>query len=320
MPIQLDNGRLRLVVAPELGACAIRFDALTSKGPLPLFRPGSEATRDPNRMGLYPLLPWSNRIASAGFVWRGRHYSLDANMAGEPLPIHGDGWQQPWRVESLDQVEVRLGLRSCWQPPFDYRAALRYRLDAASLDVTLSLTHLGSQPAPYGLGLHPWFPRSADVRLEAPADGVWMVDADQLPTHWQRLEPAAAWDFTSASALPAGRIDNLFTGWSGRATLSWPERDVSLEIATTPALSRYLLFSPGAQADFFCFEPVSHTVDAHHFEAPASHGLVELQQGQRLAQQWCFCLTERATRGAGGAYAGWAVAASKESVNVSQQD
>ncbi|EWH01852.1 aldose epimerase family protein [Halomonas sp. BC04] len=46
-------------------------------------------------MGLYPLLPWSNRISAGGFDWRGQHYPLAGNLAGEPLPIHGDGWQRP---------------------------------------------------------------------------------------------------------------------------------------------------------------------------------------------------------------------------------
>ncbi|RCV86191.1 aldose 1-epimerase [Billgrantia montanilacus] len=295
MAIRLDNGRLQLVVAPELGGCVVRFDALTAAGPLPLFRPGSEAGHDPNKMGLYPLLPWSNRISGGGFDWRGRHYSLAANLAGESLPIHGDGWQRPWQVEHQGQTELRLGLCSSWQPPFDYRAVLTYRLEEGSLTVELMLTHLGDIPAPYGLGLHPWFPRSANVRLEAPADGVWEVDVAQLPTRWHRLEAGDPWSYSTAASLPAGRIDNLFTGWNGQALLNWPERGIALDVTTLPNLSRYLLFSPGEDADFFCFEPVSHDVDAHHFPDPMAHGLVELQRGQSLRQQWCFCLAE-ATR------------------------
>lgn len=290
MAIRLENGRLRLVVAPELGGCVVRFDALTTDGPLPLFRPGNEASHEPNEMGLYPMLPWSNRISAGGFDWRGQHYPLTANLVGEPLPIHGDGWQRPWRVEHQGQAELRLSLCSSWQPPFDYRAGLIYRLDEGGLTVELMLTHLGRAPAPYGLGLHPWFPRSDDVCLRAPANGVWEVDVAQLPTRWHHLEAGDPWHFAVVASLPAGRIDNLFTGWSGRALLNWPERGVALEVDTVPALSRYLLFSPGERADFFCFEPVSHEVDAHHFTEPIAHGLVELQRGQSLKQQWRFSL------------------------------
>ncbi|MBA2779632.1 aldose 1-epimerase [Billgrantia kenyensis] len=281
--LTLDNGQLSVVVAPELGASLVRFDALTPAGPVALMRPGGTGERDPNRLAMYPLVPWSNRIAEGGFEWRGRHYPLAANLPGEPLPIHGDGWQRPWQVEaqhesSQHEPELRLSLRSWQQPPFDYRAELTYRLDNAALEVTLTVTHLGEGAAPYGLGLHPWFPRTADVRLEAEAEGVWEVDADQLPTAWRRVSPGEPWDFACEAALPERRIDNLFTGWIGEARLCWPQRDISLSI--TANATRYLVFSPDAQADFFCFEPVSHAVNAHRFDESSGHGLVVLYTGQ----------------------------------------
>ncbi|MDR5906992.1 aldose 1-epimerase [Franzmannia qiaohouensis] len=284
----LDNGQLRLVVAPCNGASVVRFEALTPAGSVPLLRPGEGPDDDPNRMGMYPLLPWSNRISGGGFHWRGRDHRLLANLAGEPLPIHGDGWQQPWRVVALAPERMRLALHSDWQPPFDYRALLDYRLEGASLVVDLHLTHLGKLPIPYGAGMHPWFVRTPDVRLSAPASGVWEVDAAQLPSHWRRLNADDPWQFADNAVLPEGRIDNLFTGWRGRGRLGWPRRGLSMAFSVAPRLSRYLVFSPGYDADFFCFEPVSHTVDAHHFNDPLGEGLVELASGESLGQRWRF--------------------------------
>lgn len=288
MTITLDNGRLRLVVNPQIGGAVVRFDSLTERGPEPLMRPGSEAERDPNRLAMYPLVPWSNRIGGGSFAWRGQHYPLAPNLPGEALPIHGDGWQRTWQIETQTPHELRLALRSCEQPPFDYRAELVYRLDGACLEVTLAVTHLGKTPAPYGLGLHPWFPRSVDVRLEAVAEGVWEVDSTQLPSEWRQLTSEESWNFSYGSGLPVDRIDNLFTGWGGRSELHWPERGVTLQIEADA--SRYLVFSPGEQADFFCFEPVSHDVDAHHFDDPQRHGLVELGMGERHAMRCRFRL------------------------------
>ncbi|GKW49874.1 aldose 1-epimerase [Halomonas sp. NCCP-2165] len=288
MTITLDNGRLRLVVAPAIGGAVVRFDALTEGGPVALMRPGVDDERDPNRLAMYPLVPWSNRISTGGFAWRGRHYPLAANLVSEPLPIHGDGWQRPWRIEAHEGHALRLVLRSREQPPFDYRAELVYRLEAESLLVELAVTHLGAIPAPYGVGLHPWFLRSADVRLEAPAEGVWEVDAAQLPIAWRRLEAGAAWNFSIPSALPGGKIDNLFTGWSGRALVRWPEERMALEVTAAPQASRYLVYSPGAEADFFCFEPIDHDVDAHHAADPLAQGLVELGAGERHAYRCRF--------------------------------
>ncbi len=280
MTIILENAQLRLVVNPEVGGSVVRFDALTELGDVALMRPGCSSERDPNQLAMYPLVPWSNRIAKGGFEWGGQHYPLMANLAGEPFPIHGDGWQRSWHVVSQSGHTLHLELNSNQQPPFDYHAELHYRLVNHCLEVALSVTHLGDKPAPYGIGLHPWFPRTADVRITAMAEGVWEVDKAQLPSEWRRLAANNPWNFSNAQALSEPLIDNLFTGWNGQAQLEWPESGVVLSINTVPAMSRYLVFSPNAHADFFCFEPVSHVVDAHHGASPIGQGLVELATGQ----------------------------------------
>lgn len=302
MSVRLSSDRLYLEVLPELGGCVMRFDALMPHGPEPLFRPGLASSCDPNGMGLYPLVPWSNRIAKGGFRWRGRHHVLASNLSGEPLPIHGDGWQQPWQVMHASKRELVLMLRSAWQPPFDYRAVLHYRLEGSRLVIVLEVTHLGEGTVPYGIGLHPWLPRTPDVIVEAPAQGVWEVDDAQLPVRWRPLAACEEWSFESGRCLPVGAIDNLFTGWRGVASIAWPSRGMVLNVECIPTVERYLIYSPGEEADFFCFEPVSHDVDAHHFADPLAHGLVELATGQTLTQEWRFhCLTQRL----GPDYAEW---------------
>ncbi|WP_129139024.1 aldose 1-epimerase [Modicisalibacter coralii] len=288
MTLTLENTLLRLEVAPEVGGSVVRFEALRRDGPVALFRPGDPESDDPNVMGLYPLVPWSNRISGGGFEWQGEHYPLAANRDGEPLPIHGDGWQGAWRVAHRASTQVTLERESAHQPPFDYRSRLIYRLDGGTLTVELVVTHRGETPAPYGLGVHPWFPRTPGATITAGADGVWDVDAAQLPTAWRGIDDAGQWDFRQGRALPDGAIDNLFTGWNGHARLHWPERDLSLFIDTDPPCPRYLVYSPGSEATFFCFEPVTHRVDAHHAEAPLEEGLVELAKGQTLRGRFRF--------------------------------
>jgi aldose 1-epimerase len=44
------------------------------------------------------------------------------------------------------------------------------------------------------------------------------------------------------------------------------------------------LYSPGAKAGFFCFEPVIHPVDAHNLpEGPKANGLTILANGETLS-------------------------------------
>ncbi|WP_136068878.1 aldose 1-epimerase [Modicisalibacter radicis] len=288
MTITLENTLLRLEVAPDVGGSVVRFEALRKGGDIALFRPGDSAASDPDAMGLYPLVPWSNRIGAGGFEWQGVHYPLTANRDGEPCPIHGDGWQAAWRVAHRTATQLTLERESSHQPPFDYRSRLIYRIDGAALTVELVVTHRGETPAPYGMGVHPWFPRSAGVAIEAPADGVWDVDDAQLPTGWRAIDAASEWDFRRGGRLPDGPIDNLFTGWNGQARLVWPEHDLTLYIDSDPPCPRYLVYSPGREADFFCFEPVSHDVDAHHGAAPLDQGLVELSKRQTLRTRYRF--------------------------------
>jgi len=55
--------------------------------------------------------------------------------------------------------------------------------------------------------------------------------------------------------------------------------------------SRYVLYTP-AQYDFFCFEPVDHTINAHNLPGqPQDHGLTILGTGQSLQRGYQFIVT-----------------------------
>lgn len=287
--IELASAQLRLAVLPELGGGVARLDWLGGEGALPLLRPWDGRRHDPNTLALYVLVPWSNRISQGGIAAGGRFWPLAANLPPEPCPIHGDGWQKPWRLVEQGADLVRLALDSRDQPPFDYRALLTYRLDGPSLTIGLAVEHRGEVPTPYGLGLHPWLPRTPATTLEAPAAAVWLETAEHLPDRRVPLRERTAWDFATARPLPAGWINNAFDGWAGRAEVRWPERGLRLALAASPGLSTCIVFSPAADAGFFCLEPVTHPVDAFHL--PGMPGLVVLAPGERLAVSCTFTAT-----------------------------
>jgi aldose 1-epimerase len=55
------------------------------------------------------------------------------------------------------------------------------------------------------------------------------------------------------------------------------------DIEASEVLDQYVVFSPAADADFFCFEPVSHPVDAFNLPArPDAYGLKVLSSGETL--------------------------------------
>lgn len=292
----LENDQACALVLPGHGAGLARFDLRLRGRRLPVFRPLTGAPRAARDLALFLLAPFSNRIAPAGFDCNGQRHRLAPNVPGEPCPLHGDAWQRPWSVTEHSRSHARLQLRSTQLPPFDYSAQIDWQLAGPALCATLTLTHCGALPLPYGGGFHPWFVRDSDVQLQAPASGWWAEDALHLPTHWQALTGAAdntdntdntddaghMHDFRQPRRLPPGFVNALFGGWNGQARIVWPQRALALEISAQAPLDRYVFYSPGAAADFFCFEPVSHDIAAHNHPAPAQAGLAVLHPGQSL--------------------------------------
>jgi aldose 1-epimerase len=288
--LRLEAGPLSAEIVPSLGGGLARFDLASARGAVEIFRARRDGAEfDPNALGLYVLAPWSNRISGGGFSFGGAFHPLIANVVGEALPIHGDAWQAPWRIEGREKRRVRMSHVARGLGPFSYRAQLDYQLFDDRLAVRLEIANQASAAVPYGAGFHPWLPRTAGTRLRAPARSVWLEDERHLPTESVASAARPDWDFTHPRALPAGRINNAFRGWDGRATVWWDDRDVALDILASSPIDTYIVYSPGAEASFFCFEPVTHAVDAHNLApGPEVHGLRVLAPGASLVAQCEF--------------------------------
>ncbi|MBC3246846.1 aldose 1-epimerase [Pseudomonas lurida] len=273
MLIELEDALTLLTLAPAVGGSIVNWRVLASGQPL-LRHSDEQAVNTglPGKLGCYPLAPWSNRIAEGGFDNPGGWLALTPNSPLDPLPIHGSAWQQAWQVVSQSKNEVVLEVLC--DTPFAYRAEQRFGLNNGELSITLRVTHLAEQPAWHGLGLHPYLPRTAGTRLQATASQVWMSDASKLPTG---LAPVpAAWNFGALKALPETLVDNGFCQWDGHCRIEQPQLDYALECQASGA-DYFLLYCPPG-LEFFCIEPVSHPVNAHHL--PGRPGLKLLEQDQ----------------------------------------
>ncbi len=272
--LHLHDGITQLTLAPGIGG-AIANWAVTATGQ-PLLRHADAqalAASTPRQLGCYPLAPWSNRITEGGFDNPEGWLALAANADNSALPIHGSAWQQPWQIIEHSERSALLRLES--QTPFAYTAEQRFELNDGRLTIHLQVTHRGEAPIWHGLGLHPYFPRTPHTRLQAAAEQVWHCDTNSLPTGLDDLPHH--WDFTGERELPAEHTDNAFIGWNGQARIVEPEAGYSLEIGSDQSI--YLLFCPEGKP-FFCLEPVSHPVNAHHL--PGKPGLVLLSKNQRV--------------------------------------
>ena len=274
--LSLEDGLTRLTLAPQVGGSIINWSVIATGQPL--LRPSSAedlSANSANALACYPLVPWSNRIGSGGFDGPSHWFALEPNNPPGPLPIHGSAWQQAWDVIEHSPHHACLQLDS--STPFAYRAQLRYTLSDSQLSIELSVTHQDEHPAWHGLGLHPYLPRTANTRLQAKTAQVWLCDAQGLPTELAPLPPE--WDFNTSNALPHTRLDNCFTEWDGSALISQPDLGYTLKFQATDS-SYCLVYCPPGE-DFFCFEPVSHPVNAHHL--PGHPGLQLLQKGMVMS-------------------------------------
>lgn len=274
--VEISAGPARLAVVPSLGGGIARLDV----SDLPVLRPFQGVETEVFSLASNILVPFSNRISGGGFTWQGQFHEVPPNFLGEALPIHGDGFQRPW-AWVLDETKLDLTLETGAIGPWRYSARQEMWLRHDGLSMTLRMTNAGNVPLPFGGGFHPWFPRTAKTRLAFSAAAVWLEDARHLPSDRIEISASSEWNFDTARPLPKGWINNGFDGWTGRAVISQGPDAKSCMISASPNMTHALVFSPGVDADFFCFEPVSHQVDA--INLPGAPDLVVLSPGTTLS-------------------------------------
>lgn len=286
----MDVLRLRTDVA-ELklstqGAAVLGWEIDASAGRLPLLRPARHGGNGvPDETSAFSLVPFGNRVGGNAFSFSGRDYRLTAN-AGDRYRLHGDGWLSDWGIEAASDSSATLILRRTADAaaPWDYLARQTVTLGGRSMALTLSVENTGEVALPFGLGWHPYFPLTPRTRLTAPASSLWLEGADHLPT--EKIPLTADLDFRKAAPLPDHWINNGFEGWNGCARIDWPDRGLTLKIDADPAFSRYVVYRPDTDrdpayaGDWFCFEPMTHTIDG--FRMTGMGGLVLLDSGSSL--------------------------------------
>jgi aldose 1-epimerase len=268
--IAIESADLRLHLRPDVGGC---IEGLWWKG-LPVLR-STEAGQLKNvRLSAsYPLIPFSNRVAHAQLQWNGTSHPLVKNFAGEEHSIHGVGWLREWQVLERSDDFCMLSLEhaadKAW--PFAFDASQTFRLHGDTLEMTMSITNQSPQPAPVGLGWHPYFVKRSQSHLQFEAQGMWQMGSDKLPTELQ-ASPGLN------QRCEGLQIDNCFEGWNGQAHL----RDEAMQVKMMSDMSRLVVFT-NAEKDFVAMEPVSHAnnaMNAGHPKESEKRGVVTLAPGQ----------------------------------------
>ena len=287
-------------LVPALGGGVAAWRTQGADGrPIDLWRPW-DGSADLYKMASFAMLPWSNRITAGGFVQDDIPHAVAPNREGESYPIHGDGWLQPWTwtQPAADTLEMRLRSEHFAGNPWAYEAIQQFRLAEGALHQRVQVTHRGDAPMPYGLGLHPWFEKTPQASVQAAVDGVWLSGQDPIPTGYSADMPQD-WNLTRGIGAHGSFIDNAFGGWNSQARITWPERGVRLNVSAQGGVNqsrqplRHCLVYRPLDGPAFCFEPITHPIDAFHM--PGRPGLQVLAPGDslHLEVEWRFRVESR---------------------------
>jgi aldose 1-epimerase len=249
--LRFAHGPIEVVVLPQVGARLhqIRVDGhdlLRTPADLDLHR------SDPFFWGGYVMAPWGGRIEAAPTVVAGRLIDLSPNFV-DGTAIHGQVYDRPWRLDDDGWLRCDGG-GDGW--PWPYSVAMRVTVSEPSVGVHLRLVNRADGPMPAGLGLHPWFRRPLEVRLDAADVIVSNTDPASLP------EPVhGAHDLRTLTAIPDGLDATWATLGDPPVTLRWPATGIEATMRIGAPASFVVAASPG-HLDAVAIEPQTHAAQA----------------------------------------------------------
>ncbi|ESQ79720.1 aldose 1-epimerase [Asticcacaulis sp. YBE204] len=275
-PLTLNCRDTVLELNPHLGGSIAR---LLHKGRDYMRRTPDDA-KDVLQTASFPLVPFCNRIKNGQFAMGTHKVALKPNLGDHPHTLHGQGWLNSWRVSEQGPSRVVLTYRhEADEWPWTYEARQVFELRPGGLRVWLSVKNLSPTAMPAGLGFHPYFNRTPLTRLKSQLDGVWMADAECLPTELHAGIWRKDWtggDFVTDSTL----IDHCHTGFTGRADI-YEGAQPTLTLRASPDCHWLHIYVPPGE-DYFCAEPVNHMPDPFNH---ANSGLRCLKP-QAVAMVW----------------------------------
>jgi aldose 1-epimerase len=252
--LALCTGKLRLELNPSIGGSISAFEWLGGDAPRSILRECHTDRKNVLDASSFPLVPYVNRIRGGAFNFRGREVRLTENMAGDPSPLHGQGWLSPWTVDRSDEHSADLHFHhAAGEWPWEYEARQEFLLDERGLAVTLTCRNLSDEVMPCGLGQHPYFACGSETRIDTGVTDVWTIDEHVLPL--EKIPAEGQYDLSNR--LVCGQnLDHGFGGWSGKARMSDPGWPYMVELSS-PDAKFFQLYSPSA-GGIFVAEPVTH--------------------------------------------------------------
>ena len=270
------------------------------------------------------LAPWPNRIAGGSYEFAGVRYQLDLSEPARGNAIHGLTRWANWDLADsgpasgptgsgpttggpstgagarepapADQVTLTHFLHGRPGYPFCLALSVTYRLGAASgLAVAVTAWNVGSRPAPYGTGSHPYLTAGPavvdDCELELPAASWLPTDERGIPSGPAQEVTGSEFDFRQARRIGGTQLDHALTGLtrddSGLAWARLASGSVQLGLWAGPGYDWLQVFTgdplvPSLRRRALAIEPM--TCPANAFVT--GNGLLTLDPGDSVTHTW----------------------------------
>jgi len=286
--VVLQAGVARARLLPEFGGRVSALLLATGAGEsaVEVLHPYPEDFFDPLRWGkggIYPLLPYSNRVAQARVRVDGAEVELAPHPDAAPHTLHGNAHTLPWGVveQQPDRAVMVVESARCAAWPWRYTGRQELQLSSSALTVSIAITNTDERTMPAGIGLHPYFVHEPQARIGYHAGTVWPPTSDFLALFGRA--PMAHENHVPPRALRPGGLTDYVSGWGGWASIELPGNRV-LALRADPVFGHLVVHRPDSLA-YLCLEPASHVADGFNLAARgvAGTGTRWLAPGESLS-------------------------------------
>ncbi len=287
------------MVLPQSGFNCWRF-TLSQPGGAPVeFLAGPADTKALAKGGCefgWPILfPFPNRVAHSEFTFGGKKIRVGP---GPDNAIHGLVHSQPWRVTNtstqngasvtgVTDTDSNPDLKKYW--PWPCRLTVTYRLNGLLLFMTAVAENLGTEPMPFGFGVHPYHPlpltpagKRFDCQIQLPCTQRMELTSDCIPTgRWMTGQL-----FRKLRTIGRAALDDVFGGVElspdgSACKLFDPAIQGMVLMRADNAFPYWVVFAP-TNRDVICFEPYTCVTDAFNLHARGEQhtGFATLESGK----------------------------------------
>jgi aldose 1-epimerase len=244
------------------------------------------------------LAPWPNRLTDGRYRYGDRDCQAPLNEVSRHGAIHGLVRWLDWYLVAHDETSVNLSCAVRPQPGYEWQLDLQitYALSQAGLVVTCQAVNADSEPAPFGVGFHPYLtlgmavdgltltvPAATYLEPASPAGGPVMAPVTGTPL-----------DFTRPRRIGSTQLDTAFgslvRGGDGSAVarLHEPDSGRSVQLWVDDAYRYLMVYTadgvarPDRRRAAVAIEPMTCPPDAFRTGAD----LIELEPGESWQGIW----------------------------------